>query len=52
MHLLHTLIAVLSVFVRVYSNFILVLLHIGHVPRPREGRFQSACPLFVFAINS
>lgn len=49
MHLLHTVTAVLSDFVRVYRNLILVLLQIGHVPRLRDGRCHNERPLFGFA---
>jgi len=33
-----------------YSNFIPVLAHNGHVPRPFEGRLLIVFPLFLFAI--
>lgn len=38
-----------SVFVCVYNNLIRVLLHIGHVPRPLDGRLHRTRPLFVLA---
>jgi hypothetical protein len=33
-----------------YSSFIPVFAHIGHVPRPFEGRLLIVLPLFLFAI--
>lgn len=46
---MHTFRLVPSVFVCVYNNLIRVLLHIGHVPRPLDGRLHRTRPLFVLA---
>ncbi len=48
-HFLQTFRLVPSVFVCVYNNLIRVLLHIGHVPRPLDGRLHRTRPLFVLA---
>jgi len=50
-HRLHTFICVPSAFVRTYSSLMRVAAQIGQVPRPRDGRFQSARPRFVFGID-
>jgi len=52
-HLLHTVLFVPSSAIRGYNTFILVVLHIGQVPLPCEGKFTKVLPLCVFnAISS
>lgn len=47
-HLLQTFILLPSPVIKSYKTFILVVLHTGQFPLPRDGNFNSVFPLYCF----